>query len=63
MAPQRYDLKMDLDKTWTVFDVFTGLPVDAWGVPAVGLDKDYADDLVALLNSLDLKRRVAQGDF
>ncbi|WP_250888918.1 hypothetical protein [Mesorhizobium sp. dw_380] len=44
-----------------MFDVFTGQPVDAWGAPAEGLDQGYAEDLLALLNAEDLKRRVSSG--
>jgi hypothetical protein len=63
MAQQRYDLRKELDRTWTVFDVFTGQPADAWGSPAEGLDKEYADDLVDVLNIADLKRRISRGDI
>lgn len=63
MAQQRYDLRKEPDGTWTVFDVFTGQPADDWGAPAVGLDMEYADDLVDLLNIVDLKRRITRGDL
>ncbi|AMX97127.1 hypothetical protein EOA22_05250 [Mesorhizobium sp. M7A.F.Ca.US.014.04.1.1] len=63
MAQQRYDLKKEPNGTWTVFDVFTGQPAEPDGHPATGLDMEYADDLVDLLNAADLKRRVDRGDF
>lgn len=44
-----------------MFDVFTGQPADAWGAAAEYLDQGYAEDLAALLNSEDLKRRLSQG--
>ncbi|MGX7877248.1 hypothetical protein ACVDG5_035655 [Mesorhizobium sp. ORM6] len=46
-----------------MFDVFTGQPVSPDGWPAIGLDMEYADDLVDLLNVADLKRRLSQGRF
>ncbi|KAA3452739.1 hypothetical protein C7I87_00740 [Mesorhizobium sp. SARCC-RB16n] len=63
MAQQRYDLRKDPDGTWTVFDVFTGQPAMVEGRPAVGLNMEWADDLVDLLNADDLKRRIARGDI
>ncbi|MBZ9977820.1 hypothetical protein LB555_20490 [Mesorhizobium sp. BR-1-1-10] len=63
MAQQRYDLRKEPDGTWTVFDVFTGIPADPEGHPAVGLEMEYADDLVDLLNAINLKRRVSRGDI
>ncbi|ARP64362.1 hypothetical protein A9K65_013975 [Mesorhizobium sp. WSM1497] len=59
----RYELKPDPEGGWTVYDVFTGQPADAWGWPAEHLDQPYAEDLVAIMNAEDLKRRVARGDF
>lgn len=60
MAQQRYDIRKE-DGTWTVFDVFTGLPAYAQpgGLdgPAFGLDMEEADDLVDLLNEADRRRR------
>ena len=60
MGQQRYDLRKEPDGTWTVFDVFTGLPAEPDGWSASGLELEYADDLVDLLNAVDLKRRVAR---
>ncbi|MER9328532.1 hypothetical protein [Mesorhizobium sp. M0488] len=61
MISLRYDLRKEADESWTVFDVFTGLPAVYEGYEAVDLDWEYADDLVNLLNAEDLKRRVARG--
>ncbi|TPL21101.1 hypothetical protein FJ945_20530 [Mesorhizobium sp. B2-4-9] len=63
MAQQRFDLRKKQDGTWTVFDVFTGQPADVYGTPAEGLEMEYADDLVDLLNAADMKRRAARGDL
>jgi hypothetical protein len=64
MAAQRYDLRKEPDGTWTVFDVFTGLPYEETdGIRAEGMTMEEADDLVDLVNSLDRKRRAARGDF
>lgn len=35
---------------WTVFDVWTGLPVEIAGAVQVGLDVEAADDLADLLS-------------
>lgn len=57
MAHQRYDLRKELDGTWTVFDVFTGWAAEVNGRPAKQLDAQDADELVDLLNYQDAKRR------
>ncbi|MDX0966450.1 hypothetical protein GOL81_25145 [Sinorhizobium medicae] len=57
MSENRYDLRQDADGTWTVFDIFTGLPARVNDVEQVGLDSEQADDLVDLLNLLYIKRR------
>ncbi|MCA0049253.1 hypothetical protein LB577_20240 [Mesorhizobium sp. B283B1A] len=63
MRQLRYDLRRDQDGTWTVFDVFTGQPVSPDGWPAIGLNREYADDLVDLLNAEDLKCRLSHRRF
>ncbi|TIT63487.1 MAG: hypothetical protein E5W90_26435 [Mesorhizobium sp.] len=63
MVQQRFNLRQEMDGTWTVFEVSTGQPADAWGRPAKGLDKGYADDLVDLLNIFDTKRRITRGNI
>lgn len=42
-----------------MFDVFTGQPFWPDGMTAVGLNREYADDLVDLLNAEDLKSRLS----
>jgi hypothetical protein len=57
MHKNRYDMRKENDGSWTVFDIFTGLPAKVKGVLQDGLDMEQADDLVDLLNYLDIKRR------
>lgn len=52
MSENRYDLRQDNDGTWTVFDIFTGLPARVNEVEQIGLEMEQADDLVDLLNLL-----------
>jgi len=53
----RYDMRKEIDGTWTVFDIFTGLPAEISGVPIMSLDIEEADDAIDLLNSLDIERQ------
>jgi hypothetical protein len=57
----RYELVEETEGTFTVWDRHTRKPADAWGTPAVGLTKEYAVDLQALLESLYLRRRLYGG--
>ena len=57
MAQQRYDLRKEPNGTWTVFDVFTGLPAEVGPGVLTGLTMKEADDLVDFLNTLDRRRR------
>lgn len=52
----RYDLRHDED-SWTVYDVFTGLPAEVNGVVLVRMEMEDADDLVDLLNRQDARQR------
>ncbi|MDW9594574.1 hypothetical protein GOA63_20440 [Sinorhizobium meliloti] len=56
MSENRYNLRQEY-ATWTVFDIFTGLPAEVNDVEQVGLEMEQADDLVDLLNLLYIKRR------
>ncbi|ESY64109.1 hypothetical protein X743_31900 [Mesorhizobium sp. LNHC252B00] len=42
MVSLRYDARQESNETWTVFDLFTGLPAVFDGYPAVDLDMEYA---------------------
>ncbi|WP_162771270.1 hypothetical protein [Rhizobiales bacterium] len=57
MTENRYDLRKESDDTWTVFDIFTGMPALVNEVEQVGLELEQADDLVDLLNLLYIRRR------
>ncbi|MCO6423872.1 hypothetical protein JT737_19385 [Sinorhizobium meliloti] len=57
ISENRYNLRQEDDGTWTVFDIFTGLPAEVNEVEQVGLEMERADDLVDLLNLLYIKRR------
>jgi len=53
----RYALRMDKPNSWTVFDVFTGQPAKSGQKPTVGIKTRRAQELVARLNSQDVRRR------
>ncbi|MCK4205297.1 hypothetical protein J3U99_11015 [Brucella pituitosa] len=57
MAENRYDLRKEDDGSWTVFDIFTGMPAEVNGIPQDGLEMQQADDLVDLLNLQYIRRR------
>jgi hypothetical protein len=57
MAENRYDLRKEDDGSWTVFDIFTGMPAEVNGIPQDGLEMEQADDLVDLLNLQYIRRR------
>jgi hypothetical protein len=59
---QRFDIRMEDDGTWTVFDKFTGLIVVVEGEPLIGLDIQDADDWVDLMNWFDRKNRGDDGE-
>ncbi|ESZ45685.1 hypothetical protein ACYG9R_19740 [Mesorhizobium sp. RSR565B] len=64
MTTLRYDIRREPDRTWTVFDVFTGLPAIVAGHASVDLpDMEYAEELAAILNADDLKQRLSHGRF
>lgn len=53
----RYDMRKEIDGTWTVFDIFTALPAEINGVQIMSLDIEEADDAIDLLNNLDIERQ------
>ncbi|SJM32123.1 hypothetical protein [Mesorhizobium delmotii] len=53
----RYALRMEHPNSWTVFDVFTGQPVELKHQVMVGMNTRDADAMVDRLNSRDVKRR------
>ncbi|MER8406373.1 MULTISPECIES: hypothetical protein [unclassified Mesorhizobium] len=53
----RYALRMEHPHSGTVFDVFTGQPVELKHQLMVGMNTRDADAMVDRLNSRDVKRR------
>jgi hypothetical protein len=48
----RFHLLQEPEGTWAVIDSFTGKPADNLGTPAVGLPRECAVELQAVLESL-----------
>ncbi|MDK1494435.1 hypothetical protein QN219_31300 [Sinorhizobium sp. 7-81] len=57
MSENRYELRKETDGTWTIFDIFTGMPARVNDVEQVGLEIEKADVLVDLLNEFYTMRR------
>lgn len=53
----RYALRMEQPDSWTIFDIFTGQPVEFKHQVMVGMDIRDAEAMVERLNSRDVKRR------
>ncbi|TIP28426.1 MAG: hypothetical protein E5X67_11130 [Mesorhizobium sp.] len=53
----RYALRMEHPHSWTVFDGFTGQPVELKHQVLVGMNTRDSDAMVDRLNSRDVKRR------
>ena len=53
----RYALRMEQPDSWTIFDIFTGQPVEHKHQVMVGMDIRDAEAMVERLNSRDVKRR------
>ncbi|UVK38138.1 hypothetical protein LHFGNBLO_005273 [Mesorhizobium sp. AR10] len=53
----RYALRMEQPDSWTIFDIFTGQPVELKDQVMVGMNLRDADAMVDRLNSRDVKRR------
>ncbi|MEP6565905.1 MAG: hypothetical protein ABJB10_12270 [Mesorhizobium sp.] len=53
----RYALRMDQPDSWTIFDIFTGQPVELKHQVMVGMDMRDAEAMADRLNSRDVKRR------
>ena len=53
---RRYRLRLEQDWTWTVVDVFTGLPFWHRNEPAFGLDQREAFNLAVMLNAIESER-------
>jgi len=53
----RYALRMEQPDSWTIFDIFTGQPVELKHQVMGGMDIRDAEAMVERLNSRDVKRR------
>jgi hypothetical protein len=54
---KRYDLRVEDDGKWTVFDIFTGFPAIIDAIEVIGFEADQAADLLEMLNAADVERR------
>lgn len=59
----RYELFEEPGGTWAVWDKHTGTFADPEGPPAVGLTKEYAVQLQALLEGIDVRRKITRGNI
>ncbi|PJR08444.1 hypothetical protein CEJ86_32985 [Sinorhizobium meliloti] len=62
MITKRYDLRREVGGSWTVFDVFTGLPLidpENETMLAIGLSVEKAEKVLDLMNFADCMRRVS----
>ncbi|RUX30372.1 hypothetical protein EOA23_12100 [Mesorhizobium sp. M2A.F.Ca.ET.042.01.1.1] len=58
----RYELiRKEPEGTWSVWDGHQGAPAEFEGRPAEGLSLEEAQDIHALLESADMKRRLYRG--
>jgi hypothetical protein len=53
----RYALRMDEPESWTIFDIFTGQPVELKHQAMVGMTIRDAEAMADRLNNQDVKRR------
>jgi len=56
-AEKRYDTRREMDGTWTVFDIFTGVAVRAGASVAIGMEEEFARYLVDIMNADYQERR------
>ncbi|MEQ9566442.1 MAG: hypothetical protein RLN85_11640, partial [Pseudomonadales bacterium] len=57
MKAQQYGRRIEIDGSWTVYHVFTGIPVQRAGIPMAGLSHADATSRM-LLNNQMLKRTI-----
>lgn len=58
---ERFDVRLEADETWTIYDIFSGLVVSVGGVLLMELELDTAFYLVDEMNDQDFERRKALG--
>lgn len=59
MLNKRFDIRKEVDGTWTVFDVVTTQPANVGEELACDLNFEDARDLARLMNALDRKHRIS----
>jgi len=52
-----YAMRMDEPESWTIFDIFTGQPVELKHRVMVGMSIRDAEAMAVRLNNQDVKRR------
>jgi hypothetical protein len=57
MMANRYALRMEQPESWTIFDIFTGQPVDTDQQIMVGMNASDAEEMHDRLNRRDVERR------
>lgn len=53
----RYEVRLESDLTWTVYDIFTGEPVQSGQVAMIDLSCDKAMRYRDIMNDVDRRRR------
>jgi excinuclease UvrABC ATPase subunit len=60
MATQRFHIRKEINRTWTIFDVFSMLHVVVGDEPTIGLAFEDARDLANVMNALDREHMTAK---
>jgi hypothetical protein len=58
---ERYDVRLERNGTWTVYDIFSGLAVTWQGLRLDRLRVEQAFSIVNEINHLDMLRREDRG--
>lgn len=56
------EIREESNGRWTIFDRFTTMPIEIRGSLQTDLSSADANEVVAMLNALDLKRRLENLD-
>lgn len=56
-ATHEYGRRVEPNRSWTVYHVFSGVPADIGPRPMVGLTEKYATSVMLLLNARNAERR------
>lgn len=56
----QYGRRIEADRSWTVYHVFTGIPADVDGEVMIGLSCQAATDSMLSLNGRNIERRKEQ---